>query len=398
MAQIQLSRVEKREALEPRRDPYFEGLGDGRSLGYRVMTKGTSAGSWMARIYRDGKYDQNPLGDYAELEPRQRYRAARDDAEKWFAHLEGGGAVKSGSVADACHAYLAKLRDEAGDGKEEKDRTPFGDAEGRFTRLVFGGKRRRGVDGSSDFKPDPIANITLTKLTKAHMSAWRARVLERHSAATFNRNATALRAALNWARDCGNVASDQAWLMALKEIKGAGKRRDLYLDAAQRKLLLEHADEEVRPFLTLLNMIPFRPGEAAQLTVSSFNARTGELLITGKTDPRRILLGDVAQSFFRECVKSKLPGAWLVSRANGSQWKAWDWKRSMTLAVAGARLPRATVAMTLRHSVITDLVVGGLDIFHVAKMAGTSVKMIEQHYGHLQQARSKEALDRLAML
>jgi site-specific recombinase XerD len=398
MAQVQLSRVEKREALAPRREPYFESLGDGHSLGYRVMTQGDTTGSWIARIYRDGKYEQNALGGYAELEPRARYRAAREAAEKWFAHLESGGAPKSGTVADACRAYVAKLRDQAEDGEEEQDRAPYKDAEGRFTRLVYGGERRRGVDGSSVFKPDPIANIELSKLTKAHVSAWRARVLKEHTPSTFNRNATALRAALNWAKDCGFVASDQAWLILLKEIKGAGTRRDLYLDAAQRKLLLEHADAEVRPFLTLLNMIPFRPGEAADLKASNFNARTGELVIDGKTGERRILLGDAAQSFFRECVKSKLPGAWLVNRANGSQWKAWDWKRSMALAVAGARLPRNTVAMTLRHSVITDLVVGGLDIFHVAKMAGTSVKMIENHYGHLQQLRSKEALDRLATL
>jgi site-specific recombinase XerD len=63
----------------------------------------------------------------------------------------------------------------------------------------------------------------------------------------------------------------------------------------------------------------------------------------------------------------------------------------------GAKLPRAIVAYTLRHSVITDLVTGGLDLFTVAKLAGTSVVMIEKHYGHLQREHARSALEKLAL-
>jgi len=50
---------------------------------------------------------------------------------------------------------------------------------------------------------------------------------------------------------------------------------------------------------------------------------------------------------------------------------------------------------TFRHSVITDLVHQGLDLLSVAQLAGTSVRMIEQHYGHL---RATVALPALAAL
>jgi len=55
-----------------------------------------------------------------------------------------------------------------------------------------------------------------------------------------------------------------------------------------------------------------------------------------------------------------------------------------------------TTAYTLRHSVLTDLVLGGLDLLTVAKISDTSVAMIEKHYGHLRQAVAAAALADLA--
>ena len=66
-------------------------------------------------------------------------------------------------------------------------------------------------------------------------------------------------------------------------------------------------------------------------------------------------------------------------------------------AAAAADLPAETTAYTMRHSVITDLVADGLDLFTVAALAGTSVAMIERHYGHLQQERARDALAGLAL-
>ena len=51
----------------------------------------------------------------------------------------------------------------------------------------------------------------------------------------------------------------------------------------------------------------------------------------------------------------------------------------------------------IRHSTITDLVHGGLDLLTVAQISGTSVRMIEQHYGHLRSDVAATALERLAL-
>lgn len=54
-------------------------------------------------------------------------------------------------------------------------------------------------------------------------------------------------------------------------------------------------------------------------------------------------------------------------------------------------MPGAASAYTLRHSVITDLILARLTILTVAQLLGTSVAMIEKHYGHLVRDDAEEA-------
>jgi site-specific recombinase XerD len=65
--------------------------------------------------------------------------------------------------------------------------------------------------------------------------------------------------------------------------------------------------------------------------------------------------------------------------------------------VQAGGLPPDTTAYSLRHSVISDLVHGGLDLLNVAQISGTSVVMIERHYGHLRGDIAASALARLTL-
>jgi hypothetical protein len=86
-----------------------------------------------------------------------------------------------------------------------------------------------------------------------------------------------------------------------------------------------------------------------------------------------------------------------AAHAAGARWNKDAWKRPIKEAAKVAKLSRATTAYTLRHSVITDLVVGGLDLMTVAKLSGTSVVMIEKHYGHLRAEHARKALATLEL-
>lgn len=393
---VDIQRVKSREALQQQvrkalkagvpvsRDPYWKELAKGRYVGYRFFTA-DSLGTWLARFYDGEKYQWKALGDFAPVAEDDRYQAAKKAAEEWFEHLEGGGSPKSCTVKAACEAYVAAVR--AGTDKKKKPRpnpeAAADDMAARYKRLV---------------DDDEIAKIELAKLRRNHVKAWSDRLLKSDgSHSSYNRNAAALRAALNFAKRCGLVASAAAWEEELKGFEDAGGKRTLYLNVDARRKLIENASDEAKPLFRAMCLQPVRPGDIPAATVGDLDVENRSLTIRGKTGERTVPLGREALEHFKACAKGKLPSAWLIARADGSQWKKEAWRDEIKLAAAGAKLPKATVAYTLRHSVITDLVKGGLDIFHVAKLAGTSVAMIEKHYGHLQHEHARKALDKLAL-
>jgi integrase len=104
------------------------------------------------------------------------------------------------------------------------------------------------------------------------------------------------------------VATDQAWLAALKPLEGANNRRTLYLDRDKRRMLIERASDEARPFLKTLNLLPLRPGEAAALRRKNFQPAQQSLEVPeGKTKSRPIPLSDEAVAHFTACSKGKDP-------------------------------------------------------------------------------------------
>jgi len=382
-----IDRVDVRTKLPLRRDPYWHRIAAGRYVGYRRMTRGTP-GTWLARFYDGEGYEYESLGEFPALPEGERYDAARRAADEWFKHLDMGGSAKGGTVKAACEAYVE-------DRRLNKSEATALDAEGRFKRLVY---------------DDPIGRVQLDKLKPAHFSDWKRRVLDqsrrnddKNPRGSFNRNAVSLKAALNLAHENRQVASNLAWKKELKAFskdedgKDVSRSRKLYLKPAERRKLIESASAEARPLLLAMNLQPVRPGDIPAAKVEDLDFDGRALRLAGKTSERIVPLSAEAFSHFKECAKAKLPGAWLVSRADGSQWKKEAWRDEVAAARRKAKLPKVTVAYTLRHSLITDLMKGGLDIFHVAKLAGTSVAMIEKHYGHLQREHARSALEKLAL-
>ena len=219
------------------------------------------------------------------------------------------------------------------------------------------------------------------------------------SDSTLNRDMTCFRAALNLAFLDGLVTSDFAWRGKLRPIKNADRRRELYLDREQRLKFIENAPADLAALLRGLCQLPLRPGALAQLTASDYDQQLKVLRIghdkAGKD--RRIKMPDVTAAFLDRAGKGKLPSAPLLARADGKAWNKDAWKGPVKETVLGAELPEGTTAYTLRHSVISDLVHDGLDLLTVAQISGTSVAMIERHYGHLRSEVAVTALARLAL-
>jgi len=112
---------------------------------------------------------------------------------------------------------------------------------------------------------------------------------------------------------------------------------------------------------------------------------------------RRIKLPAGTAAFFEERAKDKLPAAPLFARSDGKAWNKDAWKWPIKEAAQAAGLPDIVTAYAMRHSVITDLVTAGLDLLTVAQLSGTSVAMIERHYGHLRADHAAAALATLVL-
>ena len=317
---------------------------------------------------------------------------AKKAAEGWFVHLGRGGTTKVVTVERACNDYVDHVR-----GAGAKKRAD--DIGARFRRWVYA---------------DEIASIELPKLSRKHVEDWRSRLamspvkidphakiprLRERSPSSVNRDATALRAALNRAYDVGATTNDMAWRVALRPTENADGRRDVYLAGEDRRKLLDACAADIAPFLTGLTKVHLRPGALASLQVKHLNTNLGVLTV-GKDkagQERRIKLPETTLAFFAEQAKGKLSVEPLFTRPNGKPWTKDDWKRPVKDAVQRSGLPTKVTAYTLRHSVITDLVTGGLDLLTVAQLSGTSVAMIEKHYGHLQAEHAAAALAGLSV-
>ena len=384
--------VASRDKLKPRREPYWQRLRRGCYLGFRKMTC-VGAGVWIARV-RDQetgptKQLYESLGDFGILPDHQRFDAASKAAQAWFEHLGRGGTPGGATVAQACTRYVKHLH------THKTDRAAH-DAGARFKNYVLNNPK--------------LASTELTKLTPLQLEAWRktlkelptrsgGRRGELRSDSTLNRDMTCFRAALNLAFLDGLVTSDFAWRSKLRPIKNADRRREVYLDRAQRLKFIGKAPCDLAAFLRGLCQLPLRPGALAKLTVGDFDKRLKVLKVgqdkAGKD--RRIKLPDVTATFFEDACRGKLPSAPLLARADGKAWNKDAWKGPVKDAALLAKLPDGTTAYTLRHSVISDLVHDGLDLLTVAQISGTSVAIIERHYGHLRSDVAAIALAKLAL-
>jgi integrase len=390
-----INTVDSRSKLKPRAAPYWQKLLNGCHLGFRKMSA-TSEGSWIAQAYDPAtrKQTRRSLGAFDSQPSYQRYDAAKKAAEAWFEHVGKGGAADTVTVKQACAQYVAHVR-------ANKRTSTADDLEARFARRIGG---------------DKIAHIDLPKLTRRHIDSWRQiliaapvvinphaeerkQVNRLRAASSVNRDMTALRAALNHALDGGCATSDAAWRVALRPIKNADGRRDAYLDREQRRALISKADTDVAVYLRGLSLVPLRPGALAALVAGNFDKRLAVLTIgkDKKGRDRQIKLPTATSEFFATLVKDKLPGAPMFARANGAPWDKDSWKKPIKAAVRAAELPDKITAYAFRHSAITDLVTGGLDLLTIAKLSGTSVAMIEKHYGHLQADHAAAALAGLAL-
>ena len=354
--------VAARKALSPRPAPYFQRLETGGYIGYRKLM--TGAGSWVVR-WRDerGKQTNYTLGSLDTFD------AACKAAREWIDRAKGGSSEVV-TVSEACRRYVEDRRSEKGENTAK-------DAEGRFRRQVYDSK---------------FGRIELSALKTAHITDWRNKLAEvdddeddpdavRKAKDSTNRNLANLKAALNLAYRMGLVASTAQW-DRVSSFEQVGKRRERFLTMTERQKFYAAASPELKKLIRALLLTGARPGEIANAKIADLE-HSGLLTLDGKTGRRIVPLSPEALEHLKQCAGTRPPDAPLVARDDGQAWTRYFWRDAVQTAREAAELPDDVVLYSLRHCAISEMLVGGIDPMTVARIAGTSVNMIQRHYGHL---------------
>jgi integrase len=374
-ARARIDTPTQRLRLKARREPYWVKL---QARGYLGFRKGPSGGNWIAKWTKGGRYYR--ALKLPPTEPEREFDEAGKLARAWF-RSAAAEIVAQRNVREAADAYVEALRLKKGDAAAR-------DAQGRIDRTIL----------------SKLGDRELDRLTTAEIEGWLHGLVPagkdeeetRKAKDSANRNLTTLKALLNHAWRTGLVGSNAPW-SKVRSYARAGRARDVFLTPDQRRRLLEHCKGGFKDLVQAALLSGARYGELRELRASDFDPTAKLLNIRhGKTGARSVPLSDAARALFARLAKNKLPGAYLLTRDDGQPWKHSDQDEPMREAAKAARLPKGTVFYTLRHTFVASALTGGVDIHTVAKMCGTSVRMIEQHYGKLLQDDARERLNRIA--
>jgi len=209
--------------------------------------------------------------------------------------------------------------------------------------------------------------------------------VERASKATANRLIGWFRAALNdaFAVKGNGIESDLAWRKGLKPFPKVDAPRKVFLDEAQTKRLVNVTSGAFRNLVIAALLTGARPPhELAACRAQDFNAKARTLVIPGgKTGPRNVFLTREGVRFFTEITAGKEPGALLLPAEGGEAWTKNLHQRPMQEAVRKAKLPKGATLYSLRHTAASRALASGMNMQLLAENMGTSVRMIEKHYG-----------------
>lgn len=369
----------KRERLSQRREPYWDKLILGGYIGYRV---GAIGGSWIARFRsEDGKQNYKSLVLPAHL-PVNEYDTATSEARNWFEAQQAGFNPKTGTLAEAADTYTEYLRNEKGTSSAK-------DAEGRIRRCILPNFGKRPLDKLTtpqirqwlhSFVPD---SGTEEEIRKAKSSA--------------NRNLATFKALLNLAHKDGLIQSTAAWRRVEKFKSVDGSRKE-YLTPAQVKELLKNTESHFHDLVKAAVLTGARYGELCKLKAGDLDKANSLLNIPGgKTGSRVFPLTKNTRAFFVGLAKNKLPDAPMLTKNGAIPWKHSDQNAPMRKAVADSGLSKDVVLYTLRHSFIAQAIDGNMNIFDIAKICGTSMEMIDKHYGKLFKGRVIEVLEKSSL-
>lgn len=368
MGNVKLSSKVGRQRLSARGKPYFESLsGTGVQLGYR-----TCARTWHARWWVNGIEVQRSLKVHADdkyppdgsriLNYRQAVKAALERAGQ-----TGNVQLEKLTVGEVFKLY-AQSRDAVG-----KDTC---DSWIRFNKWI---------------KPD-FEHVPVMKLTKADLVGWRDEVAKDVKPATVNRTLTIFKACLKYGLEELEIPYRglPIW-KALRPLEVVNKARNRFLSPAELSRLANASDPDLRNLVLAALYTGARFGDLAALACGDWDRKLSKIRIqNSKTNrPRYLAVNDQAVKFFDSITDNgaRDPNATMLVRSTGDCWKKNAYRRQLLSASRRAKIDPPANFHMIRHSYASAMKLAGVDDTIIATALGhSSTRMVQEHYGHLEQS------------
>lgn len=373
----QLGSWATRARLPVQYSPYWAEMHKGLHLGYR---RGPADGQWRVRRYLSaGKYHSEIIGVADDSALVANGATVLSYAQ---AHAKAQGPAQGPlTVREACERYIAYLT--------AHKKTAI-DAGRRLAKHVIPALGRERVAA--------LTREQIVRVQREMVKRDPDPEVERRSKVSANRVMASFRAALNRAFDdpANAIPSDAAW--RVKPFTKVGAARLVFLDAAQQQRLINASEGGFRNLVIAALLTGARPPhELAALRVRDFAAKSRTLAITaGKTGPRDVVLTGEAIEFFAGAAAGRAADALLLPRDDGGAWIDRTHIPCMQAAVRRAKLPADCTMYSLRHSYISAAMSNGMNLQLLAENVGTSIAMIEKHYGKFSAGQRRDLIEAAA--
>jgi site-specific recombinase XerD len=290
------------------------------------------------------------------------------------------------TVAESMERFLARL------GRHRSDRTQQ--------------ERRRHLRRFCD----AYGSLGTTSITSWHLEMFQDDLAARHALAYVKKHVTSVRAMFNKGAKLGWLPHDFRPFASVEPIRLPAKpllETDLPT-VEEVEALMRHARtfRGMDDLMHVYHATGARTHELIEVRIRAFQPQTRQLLIGSHKrsrtlkEPvaRRIALNDMVVSTVSRLCEGRSADAHIFIRPSGRPWNRniLSHRFQAIRERAGVR-PTITI-YSFRHLWISEMLMAGVDVLLVARMAGTSVAMIERVYGHFRNQSYQEAQARLDRL
>jgi integrase len=345
---------------------HWQPLQPGIAAGY-YRPEGGASGAWWGRARCGGRYTIRSLAaadDHvaADGERVLSWPQAQARVRTWAAQQTGTGPL---TVAEVCRDYVADLRARRGDAA----------ALGAERRL-----RRHLLPGWGDRLAAELTTEDFTAVRNRMVPAGADEERLRRGRDSANRALKIIKAAFNHGFRTGRLTDDRGW-RKVGMFKNAGTARKVFLAPEQIQRLVNACPPGLRELVVVGAQTGCRLGELTAARVGDFDPAEGTLQVCGKTGERTLYLAPQTILLLRQVSSGRRPDALLLPPSDRAAWTHNLLGRRFAAAVKRAGLDPDVTFYSLRHAFISRSLKQLVPVRAVAEGCGTSMLMVERHYG-----------------